>query len=125
MLGGEGSLSACRGDLGGGDPGELMHAVLGGRRELRGARTSIERIVVATNPVIPSRRSARKCVVKNPPVGVHNNMAAEEESDETKTEDDYIPGKSPNPALPPTFFCLDANLILVGGCLYAKHVSYM
>lgn len=68
------------------------------RRELQSARNPRPRLVEAPNPKpIPSRRSARIGVVKNSPVRAYNDMAAEEESAETKTEEDYIPGKSSNP----------------------------
>lgn len=38
--------------------------------------------------------NARMCVLQSSPVATFNDMAAEEESDETNTDDDYNLGKS-------------------------------
>jgi hypothetical protein len=59
-------------------------------------------------------------------VGAYNEMASKEESDETKTEDQHILGKSPKPCTTSRDVVVgDVNHLLLGGCLYANHVCYM
>lgn len=53
----------------------------------------------APNPANPTHRSNRECVVKNSLVCANSDMVAEEESDKTKTEDEYVPSKSLTPCL--------------------------
>jgi hypothetical protein len=77
------------------------------RREMCSARDPRERLSFASNLAIPSRRSNRKCVVEKSLVCAYSDMAAEEESDEMKIEDDYIPGKSLN-------LVSTSNLVLLG-----------
>lgn len=67
-----------------------------GNRKIYSAINPRERPSSAQNPAVPTRRSNRKCVVEKSIVGAYSDMAAEEESDETKIEDDFILGKSLN-----------------------------
>lgn len=63
------------------------------RRDICGGKALSRRRISNHQPGIPSRRSARGCVLgSNQEIGV-TNMASEDESEETKTEDDYTPGK--------------------------------
>lgn len=67
------------------------------RREICSKRNPRERPPPAPKPAAPSRRrSSRKCVVHKSQATAYSGMAPEEESDETKTEDEYIPGTSLN-----------------------------
>jgi hypothetical protein len=63
------------------------------RRDICSARALPQRRTSGSDPTIPTRRSARRCVLGSVPVNAVTDMASEEESDETKTEDDYTPGK--------------------------------
>jgi hypothetical protein len=49
----------------------------------------------ASNPFMPPRRSNRACVAKKGTEGGPSEMPRAEEADESKTEDEYIPGNSP------------------------------
>ena len=64
----------------------------GGRREACTAQIPRVRREPAPNPFKPPRRSNRTCVAKNSLVGGHSGMAGVEEADESKTEDEYVPG---------------------------------
>lgn len=64
------------------------------RRDICSARVSCRpRPISDPHPAIASRRSARRCVLRSSPVNAATDMASEGETDETKTEDDYTPGK--------------------------------
>ena len=63
------------------------------RRDLCSAKAlNKERPYSAPNPTFPSRRSARRCVLKSSPTTGAIEMENTEVTDETKTTD-YIPGK--------------------------------
>jgi hypothetical protein len=51
-------------------------------------------------------------------VGAYSDMATKEESDETKTEDDYIPGKSLN-------LVSTSNLVLLGMLIISFWVGFL
>lgn len=67
-----------------------------GRRDMVTAQNPRPRREAGPNVFKPPRRSIRDCVVKNTTTLVqgHSGMAGAEDSDETKGEDEYVPGKS-------------------------------
>lgn len=68
------------------------------RRELQSSRNPRSREVESEYPkLLPSRRSARSCVVKTALERGCNEMPEEEATYETKTSSEYNPGKSLNP----------------------------
>ena len=65
-----------------------------GRRDICQGQNPVMRREPATDPAIPTRRSSRRCVARTTTQGAGEDMASEEATDETRTGDEYLPGKS-------------------------------
>ena len=86
----------------------LTKPLLCGRRDVCDTQQTRAREQLAPKPLGPPRRSNRACVARIPHLGGQAEMPRAEEADESKTEDDWIPGKSLTHSL--WLACLNARL---------------
>ena len=108
------ALAVCRGN----------NTSLGGRRDICGGQNPRVRREPAPNPANPTRRSNRKSVLKTPLLCAPTDMASKEETDETRTEDEYVPGKPLNPCLFYTL-CLCRFRVQITSSSYISPFSHL
>ena len=65
---------------------------MGGRRDVCAGQNPQVRREPAPFPANPTRRSAKKCVAKTDPLCAPIDMVSEQETNETRIEDEFDPG---------------------------------